>query len=227
MKWFGKKTVDVIQWVLILGLTLMLVLQGIFYRRANEQLDKDIELNKENTYIRIYESKKLDKLKRENEELYDSISKLGNVENAMTIQFVERYKTDTIYADKFTVKHDSIFIYDKDGLTIIDDSTYLYREENDTVDISVDIKADKLHWVKADFNIRDKFMIVNREMGGVNQTTIHSSNATVDGTTMWHDKKSKKWYERFSVGPQVGVGYGTINNKPDVYVGVGVTYTLF
>lgn len=34
--------------------------------------------------------------------------------------------------------------------------------------------------------------------------------------------KKKHW----NVSPQVGVGYGFINRKPDVYVGFGISYNF-
>jgi hypothetical protein len=41
---------------------------------------------------------------------------------------------------------------------------------------------------------------------------------------MWHRTNKEKWYKKFSVSPQVGVGYGMFNKKFDAYVGVGVSY---
>lgn len=39
-------------------------------------------------------------------------------------------------------------------------------------------------------------------------------------------KEPKKFKDRFHISPQLGVGYGLINKKPDVYVGFGVSYEL-
>ena len=104
-------------------------------------------------------------------------------------------------------------------------SIYHYTQNNDTVNLDIDIKAKELQWCKADFTISDQFMIINREKDGVNQTLInHSDNATIESTTMWHRKDTKKWYQRFTISPQIGVGYGMINRKVDTYVGVGVGY---
>ena len=33
--------------------------------------------------------------------------------------------------------------------------------------------------------------------------------------------------KRFNIGLQAGVGYGCFNKKPDIYVGLGVSYRLF
>ena len=43
---------------------------------------------------------------------------------------------------------------------------------------------------------------------------------------MWHRENKEKWYKKFVVGPQVGVGYGVLNKKIDVYVGAGVSYNF-
>ena len=182
--------------------------------------------NKENTYVRIYESQRLDKLKRENRELYDSIKKLNDVESGMVIKFREHYVTDTIMVDKFVVQRDTIrVVADNNKVYESVVSIYHYTQNNDTVNLDIDIKAKELQWCKADFTISDQFMIINREKDGVNQTLInHSDNATIESTTMWHRKDTKKWYQRFTISPQIGVGYGMINRKVDTYVGVGVGY---
>lgn len=226
MKWFTQKTIDVIQWVFIVGLTLMLIVQGINYQHVKKDLVTSAEYNKENTYVRIYESQKLDKLKRENKELYDSIAKLQNVESGMVIKFKEHYNTDTITVDKFIVKRDTVNLYTANNDTFQKiDSIYHYEQDNDTVNLNIDVKAENLQWVNTDFTIHDKFMIINREQNGVNQTFInHSDNATIESTTMWHRKNDKKWYQKFVITPQVGVGYGIFNKNVDVYVGAGIGY---
>ena len=226
MKWFTQKTIDIIQWIFIIGLIAMLVIQGVQYQQAKKDLVTSAEYNKENTYVRIYESQRLDKLKRENRELYDSIKKLNDVESGMVIKFREHYVTDTIMVDKFVVQRDTIrVVADNNKVYESVDSIYHYTQNNDTVNLDIDIKAKELQWCKADFTISDQFMIINREKDGVNQTLInHSDNATIESTTMWHRKDTKKWYQRFTISPQIGVGYGMINRKVDTYVGVGVGY---
>lgn len=226
MKWFTQKTIDIIQWGFIIGLIAMLVIQGVNYQQAKKDLVTSAEYNKENTYVRIYESQRLDKLKRENRELYDSIKKLNDVESGMVIKFREHYVTDTIMVDKFVVQRDTIrVVADNNKVYESVVSIYHYTQNNDTVNLDIDIKAKELQWCKADFTISDQFMIINREKDGVNQTLInHSDNATIESTTMWHRKDTKKWYQRFTISPQIGVGYGMINRKVDTYVGVGVGY---
>lgn len=225
MKWLTQKTIDIIQWVFIVALVAMLFVLNANYQQAKKDLVTAAEYNKENTYVRIYESQRLDKLKRENRELYDSISKLKDVESGMVIKFREHYNTDTITVDKFVVQRDTIRVYADDNVYEQIDSIYHYTQNNDTVNLNIDVKAKQLQWMQADFTINDQFMIINREKNGVNETIInHSDNATINGTTMWHRKEGKKWYQRFTVSPQVGAGYGVFNKKVDMYVGVGIGY---
>lgn len=225
-KLFTQKTIDVIQWVFIVALALMLIVQGIHYRQTKRDLVTSEEYNKENTYVRIYESHKLNKLKQENRELYDSIAKLQDVESGMIIKFVEHYNTDTITVDKFIVQKDTVIYYTENNDTFIKvDSVYQYTQNNDTINLNIDIKAKELKWVNVDLRLRDQFMIINREKEGVNQTLInHSGNVTIENTTMWHRKNDKKWYQKFTISPQIGVGYGIFNKKFDVYGGVGIGY---
>ena len=223
----SQKAIDILQWLLIVVLLGLLTIQGINYKRVNEQLITSEEYNKENTYVRIYQSQTIKQLKKENKELYDSIAKLKNVESAMIIKFHEHYNTDTITVNKFIVKRDTVRIYDEKNDTILQkvDSIYHYTQDNDTVKLKIDVKAQDLKWVKADFTIYDKFTIINKEKDGSNQTTInHYGNSTIDGTSMWHRKENKKWYEKFVVSPQLGLGYGTFHKNFDIYVGVGIGY---
>lgn len=221
----GQKTIDIIQWGFIALLSIMLIIQGVKYQNIKNDLVTSEEYNKKNTYIRIYESQKLNKLKQENKELYDSIAKLKNVESGMIIEFHEHYNTDTITVDKFTIKHDTLFV--KENNTIVEkaDSVYHYTQDNDTIKLDINVKAKELKWITADFTIYDKFVITNREKDGTNQTSIsHSGNSTIDNTAMWHRDNEKKWYQRFVFSPQVGAGYGTIHQKFDIYVGFGIGY---
>lgn len=217
-----QKTIDVIQWLLIIGLFVMLAIQGIAYKNNRKKLQQSIEYNKENTYVRIYESQSLDKLKKENRELYDSISKLKDVESGMIIRYRERYLRDTIWADKFITRVDTIY-HNNDIARI--DSVYHYTEDNDTVKCNIEIGAADLKWCRADIIIDNKFTIINREKNGTNQTFItHGENTEILDTQMWHRKDKIKWYQKFKVGPNVGVGRGLVNGNWDVYVGFGINY---
>ena len=207
-----QNIIDVIQWVLIIGLSAVL-LYG--YLHTNSNLVNNEEYSKDKTYVRIYESQKIEKLKKENEQLYDSIKTLKNVESAIEVRYKYKYKTDTVFVEKSLAN-----VQPKDSI-------YNFHSDNDTVNYNLKVKANDLQWYTMDFSINDKFTIVNQNENNQNKTTInHSDNMTIEGTTVYHKQdNTNKWYNRFAVGPTIGVG---INQKGQIgtYLGVGVTFNL-
>lgn len=207
-----KKLIDIIQWVCIIVLLVICISNSFF--KSSDNFISDVDYQKEQTYVKIYESQKLETLKKRNKELYDSIKLLSNVESAVEIRYVYKYETDTIKVTEF-VKNDV-------------DSIYHYNGTNDTINYNIDVKASELKWVKSDFTINDKFVIINREKDGQNQLLVdHGDNVSITGVDAWHRVEDKqKWYKNFHIGFQLGVGYGLIYHKPDVFVGVGVSYNI-
>lgn len=207
-----QNIIDVIQWVLIIGLSAVL-LYG--YLHTNSNLVNNEEYSKDNTYVRIYESQKIEKLKKENELLYDSIKTLKNVESAIEVRYKYKYKTDTVFVEKSLAN-----VQPKDSI-------YDFHSDNDTVNYNLKVKSNDLQWYTMDFSINDKFTIVNQNENNQNKTTInHSDNMTIEGTTVYHKQdNTNKWYNRFAVGPTIGVG---VNQKGQfgTYLGVGVTFNL-
>lgn len=207
-----QNIIDVIQWVLIIGLSAVL-LYG--YLHTNSNLVNNEEYSKDKTYVRIYESQKIEKLKKENEQLYDSIKTLKNVESAIEVRYKYKYKTDTVFVEKSLAN-----VQPKDSI-------YNFHSDNDTVNYNLKVKANDLQWYTMDFSINDKFTIVNQNENNQNKTAInHSDNMTIEGTTVYHKQdNTNKWYNRFAVGPTIGVG---INQKGQIgtYLGVGVTFNL-
>lgn len=210
-----KRWIDIVQWVLIVFLFAVCV--SSYCTRKSEEHKLSAEYQREQTYIKIYDSQQIESLKKSNKSLHDSIKNLRNAETAVEIRYRYKHTIDTIYAVEF-VKNDEV-----------NDSIYHYTNDNDTVQIDLDIKAQELEWVKGNFTINDKFQIINAEENGVNQLHVtHSPDVTITGIDAWHKEPfKKKWYNNFHVGPNIGVGYGTLNRKFDVYVGIGVTYNVW
>ena len=208
-----KKIIDIIQWVCIIFL-LMVCITGSIFKKSDNDFIKDTEYQKEQAYVKIYESQTIESLKKENRELYDSIRRLNDVESAIEIRYKYKYVTDTITKTEF--------VYNTN------DSVYHYHNDNDTITCDIDVKANNLEWIQNRFTINDKFMIINREKDGMNQTFInHGENTTVDAVDTWHRIEDKqKWHKNFHLGIQAGFGYGVFNRKPDIFIGVGVSYDL-
>ena len=200
--------IDTVQWLLI-GL-LMLLCVVVFI--GNKNLKRDRDIRRENTYIKIYESKKISELEKKNKALYDSLMKKSDKEpeSAIEIRYKYKYKTDTIKVTEFVVGNDSI---------------YHYSHDNDTVKTNIDIKAKDLDWCKVNAQINEKFTIINRTDGNENETTInHSPNVEITDVDAWHRKRTFK--DRFNVSIGVGVGYGVIHKQADVFAGVTVGVKL-
>lgn len=114
-----------------------------------------------------------------------------------------RHSTDTIYL-KNTIYRDR---YHYDTL-IVENTVYLKDTLHDYTfkerEYDLDIRAMKLDSYKLDVHMRDTVRITE-----TNTVTV---------------KEKRK---PFTVGIQAGAGYGILNNKPDLFIGVGVTYDLF
>ena len=208
-----KKIIDIIQWICIIFL-LMVCITGSIFKKSDNDFIKDTEYQKEQAYVKIYESQTIESLKKENRELYDSIRRLNDVESAIDIRYKYKYVTDTITKTEF--------VYNTN------DSVYHYHNDNDTITCDIDVKANNIEWIQNRFTINDRFMIINREKDGMNQTFInHGENTTVDAVDTWHRIEDKqKWHKNFHLGIQAGFGYGVFNRKPDIFIGVGVSYDL-
>lgn len=208
-----QNVVDIIQWVLIIGLSAMLLYS---YLHTNSSLVNNEEYSRDNTYVRIYESQKIEKLRNENKQLYDSIRKLSNVESAIEIRYKYVYKVDTVFVEKLYTNMQK------------KDSIYDFRSDNDTVNYNLKVKAADLQWYTMDFSINDKFTVVNQNEDALNKTTIsHSDNVSIEKTTVYHSRdNTNKLYNRFAVGPTIGVGVSQ-NGQFCTYIGVGVTFSLF
>lgn len=203
-----QKIVDVVQWILIVFLLITCAVVFI----GNKHLKREKEIIKEDTYIKIYESQKIAELEKKNKALYDSLMLKSEKqpESAVEIRYKYKYKTDTVKVTEFVMS---------------DDSIYHYTNDNDTIKTDINIKAKDLEWCNVNAVINDKFTIINRVDGNEVETTInHSPNVEITNVDAWHVKTT--WKDRIGYGPSVGLGYGVINKKPDVFIGFTVTYDI-
>lgn len=205
---FVKNTTNVIQWILIIVLSVFCIC--MFFSKEENIKKQDVVIQNDDTYIKTYESKKLKELEKENKVLYDSIKNLKNLESAIEIKYEYKFNTDTIYVPYSGISKDSI---------------YNYTYDNDTLKYSLSIKAKELKWHKANFELHDKFTIVNTEDNGKVATIIgHSPNTEIIDVTTWHNKN--RFVDNIYYGPSISVGYGLFNNKPDIFVGFSVGWNL-
>lgn len=201
-----EKIIQIGQWITIVLLTIACF---CFWCKSNKSVVSDANYNKTSTqYVNVASDKSLSELKKENEELYDSIKKITNVKEAIQIKYVTRYNSDTVYIGNV--------IQEKD-------STYHYTHSSDTIKYSLDINGSKVKWFKLGFSVQDSLMIVTRSNNGQNETTIvHSDKTDINDVTVFVPKTtlSQKLKERLYFGVGVGAGYGFFSKKPDIYIGI-------
>ena len=184
-----------------------------FWRSSNASEGKlikdEITFDKnEKQTVNISNDKTWGELKRENEELYDSIRKLSNAKEAIQVKYVLKRDIDTGYINNTYIPIDSI---------------YHYAQNSDTINYNLDIKGKDVEWFKLDFSIQDSLMLVTRSANGQNETTIsHTTNTSIKDVTVFVPKKkfSQKVKENVYFGVGVGAGYGFFNKKPDIYIGI-------
>ena len=186
-----------------------------FWRSSNDSkgnlIKEEITFDKnEKQTVNISNDKTWGELKRENEELYDSIRKLSDVKEAIQVKYVLKRDIDTVYINNTYIPIDSI---------------YHYAQNSDTINYNLDIKGKDVEWFKLDFSIQDSLMLVTRSANGQNETTIsHTTNTSIKDVTVFVPKKkfSQKVKENTYFGVGVGAGYGVFNKKPDIYIGINV-----
>ena len=184
-----------------------------FWRSSNDSegnlIKDEITFDKnEKQTVNISNDKTWGELKRENEELYDSIRKLSDVKEAIQVKYVLKRDIDTVYINNTYIPIDSI---------------YHYAQNSDTITYNLDIKGKDVEWFKLDFSIQDSLMLVTRSANGQNETTIsHTTNTSIKDVTVFVPKKkfSQKVKENVYFGVGVGAGYGFFNKKPDIYIGI-------
>ena len=207
-----QKIIQILQWLMII---LLAISCFYFWRSSNDSegnlIKEEITFDKnEKQTVNISNDKTWGELKRENEELYDSIRKLSNVKEAIQVKYVLKRDIDSVYMNNTYIPIDSI---------------YHYAQNSDTINYNLDIKGKDVEWFKLDFSIQDSLMLVTRSVNGQNETTIsHTTNTSIKDVTVFVPKKkfSQKVKENTYFGVGVGAGYGFFNKKPDIYIGINV-----
>jgi len=208
--------------VLFLITTALLAFTHYQVNKSRKLIDEIEFVDSLNHYNKIYYENSFKKLKKENEQLYDSL-KVYKDKISYLIEFTHKktYKVDTVFINK--EYRDTIFT-DKPLVS----NTFEYKgEPNDTFQYKLLINSHtEPNWYSLETSVKNKFTIVNKEDGnGMNQITIGSGNGgDISDVTVFKKKRSN--WNRISVGPAVTAGYDPLNNKFGVMVGVAASYNL-
>lgn len=159
----------------------------------------------------------LKSLKNENKSLYDSLKMYKDeLEYVAQFKYKKEYHYDTVYIEKIIkeTEEEKVFSYS--------------NEKNDSLNYNLTIGATKEpNWYKLDIIVEDQFTLVNkRSASGLNETTIQTkTDSQIQDVTVWKKNRSNFW-DNFSVGPTVTVGYDMLHDKPALVVGVGATWNI-
>ena len=125
----------------------------------------------------------------------DNTSKVEYIHKRDTV-IKWKYDTDTVYMTNTRTKYET---------KVINDTVWIKDEPFTTTDSNsnyvIDINAVKLNWYRLRMKKNDTITI--------NTTTVKNINSPKSG---------------FYYGLGVGVGYGFVNQKPDVFVGLTIGY---
>ena len=209
-KTLGHKIWDSLQIILIL----ILLIVCFVTLKKNNDLSNNVEFKMAHTYTKIYDSQKIESLKKENKALYDSIKHLKDVESALLLKYKKNFKSDTVKVTEYIVKY------------ISNDSVYSYSQNTDTISYNLDVCASNLKWHKLDFTLNDDLIIVTREKENKVETTVGTNVGEIESSTMWKKKKNIL-KEKIAIGPQVTFGYNFSEKKPEIILGLGITYDLW
>lgn len=191
--------------------------------QSSQKLIEEVEYyDSLNRYNKIYYSKAFSALKRENEELYDSLKKYKD-----KLDYVIQFSHEKEYnigkkKQKPTIIHDSIH----DTITIKEplvSKIYQYTSEpNDTFQYKLNVNSyTEPIWYSMQAKVKNKFTIVNKEENGTNHIVIDPNNGgTVSDVTVWKKDKKRTFWNRFSFGPGATAGYDPINRNFGITIGI-------
>lgn len=215
-------------------LTLFLITCGLLWfaniqYQSSQKLIEEVEYyDSLNNYNKIYYSKAFSTLKKENQDLYDSLKKYKDkLDYVVQFYHEKEYNTGNV-STKPTIIHDSIH----DTITVngpLIARTYKYTSEpNDTFQYNLKVNSyTEPNWYSIQAKVKNKFTIVNKEENGMNHIVINPNNGgNVSDVTVWKNDKKRTFWDRFSFGPGMTAGYDPINRKWGVTVGATGSFDL-
>ncbi len=215
--------------VVLFLITLGSLLFTHYEMHKTKQLIGEVEYyDSVNTYNKIYYEESFNTLKRENKKLYDSLKGYKNqISYLVQFKHEKHYNTGIISSRpiiKDTTSTDTMFMKIPKVA-----KTYEYSSEpNDTFQYKLNVNSyTEPNWFSLQANVKNKFTIVNKEENGVNHISIGSENGgKVSSVTVFKKKEKRTFWNRFSFGPSVSIGYDPINNKFGTVVGLALSFDL-
>lgn len=193
----------------------------VLHQKSKEELvmiEEIKNVNKENQASFIHYEQEIDNLSKLNKELFDSLKIYKNqIDYLVQFKYEKKYDTGIVRTD--TVNE---IVHYEDSIV----KTYEYSSTNDTLTYNLKIgSSEKPEWYSLDFNVTDKFTIVNKDFDNFNKTDIES-NGIIDDVTILKKKEKKSIFDNISIGPSISMGYNFGTREPEFIIGVSITYDI-
>lgn len=129
-------------------------------------------------------------------------------------------RSDTVYLrDTLTLSHPLPYVIEKVRIDTV------YTQAGDTIELLTETKKYEENIIQGEDTATIKAQItgINAELDTLSVMFNRREVANTIEITKYLEKK-KKFLDRFHISPNISAGYGLINRKPDIYVGIGVSY---
>ena len=148
--------------------------------------------------------------------------KTDTVVRSDTIYF-EVQKTDSVpqVIYESITKRDTLYFHDKDSDIMIPRMIFVKKKEySDTLQIGQDTLLYTASLTGRSYEDEDYPKLDSIKL---NLRGFYTKEDKIITNTIIKREKQRKWH----VGAQAGYGYGITAKKPDIFVGIGVSYRLF
>lgn len=206
-----KIDVKTCSFLLLFLFAIYLAWNNFHYKKQIKTLSNNVEfyIDSLNRYTKIYSSEDFSQLKKENKELYSQLRDKKSLVEAIKFEYKYKYEGKEHSIDN----------------SIQSDSCYRFQENTDTISYNLEIWATHIQKYKINFSLTNEFLITRQSIDNQNKIEINSQlPGRIQDVTVWTKPTKKK---RFGAGISIGVGYGLITKKPDIFIGVTGTYLIW
>lgn len=129
--------------------------------------------------------------------------------------------TDTLVKPVYVkkVETDTVIIVKNDGTEVKQNLSLKQKYYSDTIKVNGDTLSYSLSITGRSLDDEDYPRLDNIDIKGTYKQTNTIKYVP-------YEVKTNEKQSRFKISPQIGVGYGFINRKPDIYLGVGLSYNF-
>ena len=231
---FLKKHKNVILYGILMIIVALLTLIGLHTCDVLRRTKKIEYTDSASVHHVKYNYGKFSDLKKENEQLYDSLKKYKKqIDYLVQFTYEKTYTTNKVVIKKESDAQQT-YTKNQDGNlveNIEEAKTYEYSNEpNDSINYQLKINSTREpNWYSLDVKMHDRITIVNKNEGnGDNHLTISTDNkAEISNTTVFKKKRKKNIFNKIAIVPGIYYGYDIKNKSIGYGVAVTIGYNIF